>query len=74
MTYAVSFSKHNRVTPDHLTSRDALFVAVADDQGPWAREIPQSVERPFGLALLVKRDPRDYKDRDEQNKRVLQFA
>jgi len=61
--HAVAFCKDEHVAADNLAAGDPFVFAVPDDQRPRAREVPQRLQRPLGLLLLVD----CYAD-DEDNK------
>jgi hypothetical protein len=72
--HAVPLRQHEQITPRNVASGDADAAAVAHDEGPRARHVPQRLERPLGLVLLHERDAEDEHDEAQQHERLLPVA
>ncbi len=64
---AIPLGEDDRIAADHLPSRDAPFGAAPDDERARARQVPQGLERSFGLPLLIEGDRHDDEDEAEEH-------
>src|SRR5690348_13944853 len=71
---AVTLRQYQHIATYHLATGDSLPVSISYHQRTWAGKIAEGIQRTLGFMFLVERDPDHDKDRQEQDKRFLQFA
>ena len=67
---AVALGQHDEIAADHITSSDALAVAVTDHEGAWAGEVTEGFQRVLRPPLLNDRDGHDHEHEPQQHQGV----
>ena len=72
--HTVAFRKDEHVAADDLAAGDPFLFAVPDNERPRAGEVPQRLQRPLGLLLLVDRYADDEDDKTHQHQALGEVA
>jgi hypothetical protein len=67
---AVSLGEDDEVASHHVAPCDATMRAIADDEGPGARQIAQRLQRPLRAPLLDDGDRHDHEHEAEEHQGV----
>jgi hypothetical protein len=72
--HPIALAEQDDVAPHHLGAGDAEPFAVAHDESPGAREVPESLQRALRPVLLGDGDRQDHEDRGGQDERLPDVA